>query len=191
MTSRAPLGARPCAALRRGGFTLIEVLAALVIVALGMLGAITAVNQATRNGTYLREKTLAHWIGMNVITERRLAQAPPEVTESNGDVEFAGERWRWNMKVTQTAVETLRRMDVSVRLASAPEATSLATVTGFYGTATGTAGAVSLDWSGASTAGDAEGESEESGAGDARNVQDESLGERIRRRRRPPADWEP
>ena len=189
MTSLAPPGAPPRATLRRGGFTLIEVLAALVIVALGMLGAITAVNMATRNGTYLREKTLAHWIGMNVITERRLAQSPPEVTESNGDVESAGERWRWNMKVTQTAVETLRRMDVSVRLASAPEGTSLATVTGFYGTATGAAGAVSLDWSGASTAGDAEGEPEEDDAGDAENAKEGSLGERIRRQRRPPSDW--
>ena len=48
------------------GFTLIEVLAALVIVGLGMLGVILAVIQAARNGTYLREKTLAHWIAMNL-----------------------------------------------------------------------------------------------------------------------------
>ena len=47
-------------------------LAALVIVALGMLGVIEAVSQSARNGTYLREKTLAHWIAMNVVTERRL-----------------------------------------------------------------------------------------------------------------------
>jgi general secretion pathway protein I len=63
-----------------GGFTLIEVLAALVIVALGMLGVITAVTQTARNGTYLREKTLAHWIAMNVITEQRLQPSPPDVS---------------------------------------------------------------------------------------------------------------
>jgi len=49
----------------RQGFTLIEVLAALVIVALGMLGVIQAVTQTARNGTYLREKTFAHWIALN------------------------------------------------------------------------------------------------------------------------------
>src|SRR3954464_710988 len=97
------------------GFTLIEVLAALVIVALGMLAAIEAVNQSARNGTYLRDKTLAHWIALNLITERRLQESPPDVAESDGRVEFAGQDWHWNLRVTQTQVETMRRMDVTVR----------------------------------------------------------------------------
>ena len=133
---------------RACGFTLIEVLAALVIVALGMLGVIQAVTQTARNGTYLREKTLAHWIAMNVITERRLLATPPDVAESSDEVEFAGQRWRWTMRVTQTEVDSLRRMDVSVRPAEAAEGSSLATVTGFYGTAIGQAGGGTLAWSG-------------------------------------------
>jgi general secretion pathway protein I len=130
------------------GFTLIEVLAALVIVALGMLGVIEAVTQSARNGTYLREKTLAHWIGMNVVTERRLQLEPPAIGESSDEVEFAGERWKWTLTVTQTQVASLRRMDVSVRPADAPASTSLETVTGFYGTAVGAAGGGALDWNG-------------------------------------------
>jgi general secretion pathway protein I len=128
------------------GFTLIEVLAALVIVALGMLGVIQAVTQTVRNGTYLREKTLAHWIAMNVITERRLMNAPPPVGETSEDVEFANQRWRWTLKVTQTQVASLRRMDVSVRPAEKPEGTALTTVSGFYGTAIGAAGGGALPW---------------------------------------------
>ena len=128
------------------GFTLIEVLAALVIVALGMLGVIQAVTQTARNGTYLREKTFAHWIAMNVITERRLLPSPPDVAESSDEVEFAGERWRWTMTVTQTAVASMRRMDVAVRPADRPEGTELVTVTGFYGTAIGAVGGTSLPW---------------------------------------------
>jgi general secretion pathway protein I len=131
---------------RTRGFTLIEVLAALVIVALGMLGVIQAVTQTARNGSYLREKTLAHWIAMNVITERRLQPAPPDVSETSEDVEFAGQRWRWTMEVTQTEVESLRRMDVAVRYADRPESQALVTVTGFYGTAIGAAGGGSLPW---------------------------------------------
>ena len=84
-------GHRPRA--RAAGFTLIEVLAALVIVALGMLGVIQAVTQSARNGTYLREKTLAHWVAMNVITEQRLQPSAPEVSETSDEVEFAGQRW--------------------------------------------------------------------------------------------------
>lgn len=137
------------------GFTLIEVLAALVIVALGMMAAIQAVTQASRNGIYLRDKTLAHWIGMNVLTERRLQSAPPDVAESTGRVEFAGQQWQWSMKVTQTQVTSLRRMDISVRRVDAPEDSSLAVVSGFYGTAVGGAGAggAPVQWAGAGAPG--------------------------------------
>jgi general secretion pathway protein I len=130
------------------GFTLIEVLAALVIVALGMLGVIQVVSQTARNGTYLRDKTLAHWIAMNVITERRLMPNAPDVAESSDEVEFAGQRWHWTLKVTQTDVESLRRMDVSVRPLDAPENSSLASVSGFYGTAIGPSGGGAVVWAG-------------------------------------------
>jgi general secretion pathway protein I len=146
-----------------GGFTLIEVLAALVIVALGMLAAITAVNQSTRNGTYLREKTLAHWVAMNLITERRLQQTPPDTNETNGEVEFANTRWRWTMRVTQTEVRTLRRMDVSVALADAPENSSLATLTGFYGTAISSASGASVNWAGTGAPGSGDGNGDDEG----------------------------
>src|SRR5512144_3259147 len=142
--------ARTAGASRRAehGFTLIEVLAALVIVALGMLGAIDAVNQSARNGIYLRDKTLAHWIALNVITERRLQESPPDVAESEGRVDFAGEQWRWHLNVTQTQVQTMRRMDVTVRRESQPDDAVLAAVSGFYGTAVGAAGGGSLNWVG-------------------------------------------
>jgi len=122
------------------GFTLIEVLAALVIVALGMIAAIQAVTQSARNGTYLRDKTLAHWIGMNVLTERRLQAAAPDVAESTGRVEFADQQWQWSMKVTQTQVASLRRIDIAVHRAETPDGTPLANVSGFYGEAVGGVG---------------------------------------------------
>lgn len=153
-------------ALRRRGFTLIEVLAALVIVALGMLGVIEAVTQTARNGTYLRDKTLAHWIAMNLITEQRLRSSPPEVTKSSDEVEFAGQRWRWTMVVTQTQVDSLRRMDVAVRRAEAPEDSSLTTVTGFYGTAIGAAGGGTVDWLGTQSGGPSD-DDDGDGDGDA------------------------
>jgi type II secretion system protein I len=163
------------------GFTLIEVLAALVIVALGMLGAIQAVNQSARNGTYLREKTLAHWIAMNLITEQRLQGSPPNTTESNGEVEFADTRWRWTLKVTQTEVKSLRRMDVSVRLASAPDGTSLAALSGFYGSAMAAAGGTQLSWVGTGAPGTGDQDDQETDEGDTEGRRDLP-----KRPRRPP-----
>jgi general secretion pathway protein I len=158
---------RPAAAR---GFTLIEVLAALVIVALGMLGVIEAVTQAARNGTYLRDKTLAHWIAMNVVTERRLSAAPPDVAESSGDVDYAGQRWHWTMRVTQTQVESMRRMDVAVRTADAADGTSLASVTGFYGTAIGPAGGGTVAWLGTGAPGS---DDDDNGADDGADDQND------------------
>jgi general secretion pathway protein I len=131
---------------RTGGFTLIEVLVALVVVAVSMTAAILAVSERTRDGTYLREKTLAHWIALNVITERRLQAEPPSVGKTSDEVEFAGRRWRWTLVVDRTAIDTMRRLDVSVRAGDAPEESSLASVTGFYGTAIVPPGTSAVRW---------------------------------------------
>ena len=135
------------------GFTLIEVLVALVIVALGMMGVIQAVIQVANTGTYLRERTLAHWIAMNLITERRLQAEPPEIGTSSDQLEFAGQRWRWRVDVSETAVETMRRFDVRVGFADAPEDATLARATGFYGTAIAPAGSTNVAWDGSTTPG--------------------------------------
>lgn len=172
---------------RPGGFTLIEVLAALVIVALGMLGVIQAVTQTARNGTYLREKTLAHWIAMNVITEQRLLPSPPTVNETSQEVDFAGQRWRWTMKVTQTQVQSLRRMDVSVRHADRPDGEALVTVAGFYGTAIGAAGGGSLPWNDGRPAGAGGG----GGDGDGEEAGESEDGGRIRSDRPRRRDQDP
>jgi general secretion pathway protein I len=164
----SPTGAEVRRGARPRGFTLIEVLAALVIVALGMLGVIQAVTQTARNGTYLREKTLAHWVAMNVITEQRLQASPPNVSESSDDVEFAGQRWRWTLTVTQTAVESMRRMDVSVRPADKPDGDALASVSGFYGSAIGPVGTVTaLAWTGGQDTGGSDDEGEQGNDGNS------------------------
>jgi type II secretion system protein I len=130
------------------GFTLVEVLVALVVVSLGMLAVIQAVSQTASNTTYMRDKTIAHWIAMNRVTQARLEQQPPKIDETSDEVEMAGRKWRWTMEVTQTPVDTVRRIDIRVRAADAPEDSSLAAVTGFYGTAIAQPGTTLIDWQG-------------------------------------------
>ena len=72
------------------------------------------------------------------------------------------------MKVTQTQVETMRRMDVSVRAAEAAEGTSLASATGFYGTAIGPAGGGMIAWAGAGGAPGTGGTGQDGSGSDAR-----------------------
>jgi len=129
------------------GFTLMEVLVALLIVSLGMLAVIEAVSQAASNSSYLRDKTIAHWVAMNRITELRLQKQAPATGENRGDVEMAGQKWHWRSKVEKTAVPSISRIDIDVALSGADEdESSIATVSGFFGSAIAPTGVISVSW---------------------------------------------
>src|SRR5690606_35543100 len=106
------------------------------------------VTHTARNSTYLRDKTVAHWVAMNRLTEVRLQPNPPAIDESSGEVEMAGRTWRWTMEVTQTPVETMRRIDIRVRPEEADEDSSMAAITGFYGAAIAPPGSTLILWEG-------------------------------------------
>lgn len=135
---------------RSKGFTLIEVLVALIIVGLGMLAVIRAVTQTVNNTDYLRQKTLAHWVAMNKLEEMRLANSTPSDDETSGDVDMAGITWHWRMTVkatdTPTRSTTMKRIDIKVAPKEAGEKASIDTVTGFFSTGIASAaGAVTWD----------------------------------------------
>lgn len=115
------------------GFTLIEVMAALVIVSLGMLAVIQAVSSTASNTAYLREKTVAHWVAMNQLTDARLGAQSPPIGKRSGEVEMGNIRWRWTVAVSATDVPSMKRIDVDVSPAEGDEDNRYASLTGFYG----------------------------------------------------------
>jgi general secretion pathway protein I len=133
---------------RTFGFTLIEVVVALGIVAVGMSMVFTVVGNATRNTSGLRDRTIAGWVALNQITKVRVGGAMPSVDKTTGDVEMAGQNWKYTQTVTQTAVQGMRRLDVAVRRAEAAETDSLVTMSGFVGNATLTAIGSATPWQG-------------------------------------------
>ena len=103
------------------GFTLIEVMVALVVVALGMMAVNTQLNRYTVAATYVEQKTLASWIATNKITELSIGPQWPPVDEYEEEVEFAGQQWHCAIVVSETEVPNLHRVDVSVSLQQDPE----------------------------------------------------------------------
>ncbi len=115
-----------------GGFTLLEVMVALAVVSLGMLAAFTTISQSTTNAIRLQDKTMANWIALNRLAEMRLEDKFPDTGRADGDVEFAGAQWRWYTEVSDTEVEALRRVDVTVARAETPDIIAVK-VSGFLG----------------------------------------------------------
>jgi general secretion pathway protein I len=106
---------------RASGFTLIEAVVALVIVALGMMALYMQLNQYAVTATYMEEKTLASWIATNRLTELSIQPSWPEVGTEEDEIEFAGRDWHFTVEVSETQVSNLRRVDVSVARADQPE----------------------------------------------------------------------
>jgi general secretion pathway protein I len=108
---------------RSAGFTLIEAAVALVIVALGMMAVYTQLSQYAVTATYMEEKTLASWIATNILTERSVQSDWPELGSVEEELEYAGRLWICVIEVSETQVENLRRVDVSVARAETPDRT--------------------------------------------------------------------
>jgi general secretion pathway protein I len=108
---------------RAAGFTLIEVMVALIIVALGMTAVHAQLSRYAMGAAIIEEKTLASWIAANAITELSVANEWPSVGDMEEDLEFAGRYWHLRIEVSETDVENLRRVDVYVSLAEQPERT--------------------------------------------------------------------
>ena len=113
------------------GFTLIEVMVALVVATLALVAVMASVSQMIDAGTSMRDRTYAAWIAQNKIAELRLANTEPEVSTSNGEIEFADLEWGWSATVSETGVEFLYRVDVEVSFAGSDDI--IRTVTGFIG----------------------------------------------------------
>lgn len=116
---------------RNTGFTLIEVMVALVIVSLALAGVAASMGQMIDTANTMRDRTFASWIAQNKIAEMRLAGVIPEVGESSGEVDYANTTWAWTANVSETGVENLLKVDVSVSYAGVDD--RIRQVTGFIG----------------------------------------------------------
>ena len=104
----------PEARARSRGFTLVEVLLALAVIAIG-LGALIQAGSATIGNTgVLRDKTFAEWVALNKAAELHATAIWPGTGRSNGRVELAGRTWEWSMEVSDTPDPRVRRIEIAV-----------------------------------------------------------------------------
>ena len=120
---------RPHAAVRADGFTLLETLIALAIVAIALISALRAMGATVQSTAALREHTLASWVAQNRLAMHRATAAWPAIGEYRGEAEQARVKMRWEEKVSATPNALFRRIDV--RVLDARGERTLATLSGF------------------------------------------------------------
>ncbi|MDZ7753718.1 MAG: type II secretion system minor pseudopilin GspI [Gammaproteobacteria bacterium] len=123
---------------RTGGFTLLEILVALTVVALALGAAISGTGSHVESTDHLRSKTIAHWVALNRIAELQVADPWPALGASSGTAQMTHREWRWAVEVNQTPDAGVRRLEVAVAPAASPEAV-LARITAFTTARAGTA----------------------------------------------------
>lgn len=99
----------------QNGFTLIEVLIALAIVAMAVGALLGTITSAASNIIYLRDKTLAEWVALDRLTEIRISQQMPDPGKRSGSTTMAGMRWQWEEEVVELPVKGMFRVDVHSR----------------------------------------------------------------------------
>jgi general secretion pathway protein I len=94
------------------GFTLLEVLVALAIVAMSVGALLGTVTSSASNVIYLKEKTLAEWVALNRLTEARIDKNMPDKGKRTGNSVLAGMRWEWEEEVVELPIKGMFRIDV-------------------------------------------------------------------------------
>ncbi|MBF0270737.1 MAG: type II secretion system minor pseudopilin GspI [Magnetococcales bacterium] len=109
-----------------GGFSLLETVAALAVLALALSASLRAVSEYARNAAYLRDRTLAHWVAMNQATERRIRLEWPEPGIIRGTETMADREWHWSVSVSNTTEPQMRRLEIQVRAEASDSSQPLA-----------------------------------------------------------------
>jgi general secretion pathway protein I len=132
---------------RSRGFTLVEVLVALVVVALGLTALMVAVNGTARTSGFLRDKSLAQWIALNRLSEVRLNVTKFGQNTDTGELDFGNRKWHYDTRYFDTSIASMKRVVVRVYLGEAKtKGNPLAQAVGFMGGSLATPGSTTADW---------------------------------------------
>jgi len=100
------------------GFTLIEVLIALVILAIALIALLNTTTMQIAQTKHIKNKNIAHWVMLQGIyfIQLGLIQNKPELTHST---QLFGEKWYWRAQITSTPIANMQR--IIIKAANKPE----------------------------------------------------------------------
>lgn len=117
------------------GFTLVEVLVALAVLAIALPALLFNIAEQLSSLDYMREKSMAHWVAMNKMTELRLQNEHLDYLprdKLNGSSMLAEREWFWTVETKKTVSDIVLRVDIKVRKTDDDKDQALATVSNYF-----------------------------------------------------------
>lgn len=97
------------------GFTLIEVLLALAVIAIALTALLSATSQAIDNTTRIKEKTISHWVASQGVAMIQLGLVQVSSNQESTQVTtMLGQRWYWRVKLTNSSIKSLQLINISI-----------------------------------------------------------------------------
>ena len=96
------------------GFTLLEVLIALVVIVIATTTAFQTISSSSQTQHKLQDGTFARWVAETEMASIQLGLVKPTVGQTHGTSPMAGRLWHWQRQVTVAADPTLRRVHIAV-----------------------------------------------------------------------------
>ena len=99
------------------GFTLVEVMVALAVVALAVPALLFTLYQQLEGTEYLRDRSMASWVAANRLNELKLVVAKQGAVpegQLSGETRLAQRDWYWWIEQEGTEVPGFIRVDINV-----------------------------------------------------------------------------
>jgi general secretion pathway protein I len=117
---------------RSRGFTLVEILVALAIIAVALAAGMRALTQSADSATALKARTLGLWVAQNRLAAAQVAIPWPPVGSYRGNATQASAQFLWRENVTATPNPAFRKIEISVMEPDRPDY-QIAHLVGFIG----------------------------------------------------------
>jgi general secretion pathway protein I len=96
------------------GFTLIEILVALSILAIVLGSSMQLFNSTIKGEQYIREKTMANWVAQNYSVQQQIDYAWPQIGTIKAETTMGGHEWLIFTNVSTTSDKNIRKLDIQV-----------------------------------------------------------------------------